>query len=116
MSKNAPVAVFEDHWRNPGDIAKYPAFTTLTNAGATFFTQSDGVYSDASYIRLNNLSIYYSLPTVLLHKLGVKGCQVYMNAQNVFVITKYAGVDPETQNFGGMPPAKIYTGGITFNF
>lgn len=116
LNRNVPQEVFDNHWRKPGDNAQYPAFTTQYNMGYFNFYYSDGTYSDASYVRLNNASLYYSLPAKWLKKAGVKDCRLYVNAQNVFVITKYKGIDPETQNFGGMPPVKVYTGGVTFNF
>ncbi len=44
----------------------------------------------------------------------MQGCNLFFHSNNLFVITKYKGVDPETQNFGGLPPVKIITGGIKF--
>jgi hypothetical protein len=65
---------------------------------------------------LSNLSLSYNLPDKIAKKAGMEGCHIFFQGQNIFVITKYKGIDPETQNFGGMPPVKILTGGISFNF
>jgi len=46
----------------------------------------------------------------------IKGCSIFLATNNLFVITNYKGVDPETQNFGGVPPSKTITGGISLNF
>jgi len=37
---------------------------------------------------------------------------VYVQGQNLLTITKYLGLDPETQSFQNIPPLKIITGGI----
>jgi hypothetical protein len=116
MNANAPVEVFENHWRQPGDHAAYPGFTTLSTQSEGSFQLSDGAYTDASYLRLQNLSLSYSLPGAWLKKAGFKTCTIQMNAQNVLVITGYKGLDPETQNFGGMPPARAFTENIIFSF
>jgi hypothetical protein len=116
LNDNAPVEVFKDHWRQPGDHAAFPAFTTLSPQSQATFSLSDGAYTDASYLRLQNLSVAYILPGAWLRKVGFSACTIRMNAQNIFVITGYKGIDPETQNFGGMPPARIYTENIIFSF
>jgi TonB-linked SusC/RagA family outer membrane protein len=110
--------VFNNLWRKPGDNSKFAKATTMSylDQGYTNFMNSDGIYADASYIRLANLSLTYNLPANLLKKARLQGVQVTVTGQNLFVITKYKGIDPETQNFGGMPPAKVLMGGINFNF
>ena len=50
---------------------------------------------DATYVRLKTLELGYSLPRVLLSKVGVKNCRVYVNSYNLFTITGLEGVDPE---------------------
>ena len=81
-----------------------------------FFQLSDGSYTDASFVRLSNLSVSYNLPAAYLKKAGLQGCSLFVHSNNLIVITKYKGVDPETQNFGELPPTKTIVGGINFNF
>jgi hypothetical protein len=112
---NTSLYVFNNRWQKPGDIATVAKFTNNPDQSYTNFYQSDGIYTDASFIRLTNLSLSYSLPSKIISKARLQGVQIRVSAQNILTITKYKGLDPETQNFGGMPPAKIITGGITFN-
>lgn len=113
---NTSLYVFNNRWRKPGDVVSVAKFTTMPDPSYGNFSQSDGVYTDASYIRLSNVSLTYSLPEKLIKRTGLQMVQIRLTAQNLFTITNYKGVDPETQNFGGMPPAKIITGGINLNF
>ncbi|HEY4063968.1 MAG TPA: SusC/RagA family TonB-linked outer membrane protein [Puia sp.] len=105
-----------DHWQKPGDIKPYAVFTTQGKASNLEFSNSDGVYSNGSYVRLKNLSLSYDLPGNWTKKAGIQGCRIYARGQNLFLITKYNGVDPDASTFGSLPPAKIFTGGIQFNF
>jgi hypothetical protein len=62
------------------------------------------------------LAISYSLPSTYLKKAGIATCSLFFHTNNLFIITKYKGLDPETQAFGGLPPAKMVEGGVSFNF
>lgn len=115
--RNMPVSVLS-RWQKPGDISENARFTTLssdiTNFNYAFY--SDGIYTDASFIRLQNVSLSYRIPEKLIKKTGLNSFNIFINTQNLFVLTSYKGLDPETQNFGGMPPSKVITGGININF
>ena len=82
---------------------------------------------DGSYLRLKNITLTYSLPRTWMRKAGVGGASVYVNAQNLFTLSKYTGYDPEIgasqQNVllqgidnGRYPSQRIYTIGAKFNF
>ena len=63
---------------------------------------------DATYLKLDNISLTYSIP---LENKYVKGIRVYATAQNVFVLTGYTGVDPEVSLSGlapGIAPLSYY--------
>lgn len=111
---NQPVEIIGKEWKAPGDRAAISRFSTLFDND--YSGLSDLIYTDASYIRLSNLSIAYSLPASYVKKIGMQSCSLFFHTNNLFIITKYKGLDPETQNFGGMPPSKILAGGISFNF
>ena len=53
---------------------------------------------DASFLRLRTLSLAYNLPKALVEKAFLTSARVYITAQNLFVITKYPGWDPEFVN------------------
>jgi len=112
---NQPASIFGKQWQYPGDKADIEKF--FPNAQEYYiFQQSDGVYTDASFIRLSNLSVSYSLPAGYLKKAGVQGCNLFFHTNNLFIITKYKGLDPEIQTFGTLPPTKTIVGGINLNF
>jgi TonB-linked SusC/RagA family outer membrane protein len=114
---NASLYVYNNMWRKPGDVKQFAKATTgYGDASYNNFYNSDAVYTDASFIRLTNLSLGYSLPERLIKAAKLSSIQLKLSAQNLFVITKYKGIDPETQNFGGMPPAKVITAGLNLNF
>lgn len=112
---NAPSEVL-NHWQKPGDIAQVGRFSTNTATSDNNFKLSDGVFTDASFVRFSNASLSYSLPQQYIKMIGLENCSLFLHANNIFVITKYKGVDPETQNFGGMPPIRTFVGGINFSF
>lgn len=58
---------------------------------------SDRYVEDASYLRLNNISLNYSLPSELTKKLNIKNMSVGVQLRKVFTITNYTGQDPEVQ-------------------
>lgn len=117
---NQPVAAL-DRWQKSGDIASFQRYTYRSSGSpaanaASYFINSSGAYSDASFVRLRMLSITYKLNANFIQKAGLKECKIYMNAQNLFTITNYKGNDPETQSFYSLPSLKTVVGGIQFNF
>jgi len=50
---------------------------------------------DASFLRLRNLQVGYSLPASLLSKAHLAGLRIYFSANNLFTFTRYRGFDPE---------------------
>ena len=117
---NQPQSVMQ-RWQKPGDITNVARFTSGNgNSDLTsdqnFFQYSDGVYTDASFIRLQNVSISYSLPNSIIKNADIQQIRIFLRGENLFVITKYKGLDPETQNFGGLPIPRSFTAGMSINF
>lgn len=112
---NIALDIYNDHWQKPGDVATYSRFTTL-NSQQFAQSLSDLAITDASFIRLTNTALSYNLPEKLAQKIRMNECRVNLYAQNLFVITRYKGLDPETQTFGAMPPARIISAGLSFTF
>lgn len=76
----------------------------------TYWNQSGagvGYYKDASYVKVNNISLGYSLPSSVLEKLRVQQLRVYVNVLNPFTFTDYTGFDPEWAT------ASFSTGGVS---
>lgn len=117
---NQPALVL-DRWQKPGDIATIQRYTTTTNtpayiAAVTHLAASNAIFSDASFIRLKNLACSWSLPQALAAKMKLQALSLQLTAQNLFTVTRYAGADPENQNFFVLPPLRTITGGIQFTF
>ena len=111
---NIPAEVFNNRWQQPGQIAKYAILTTSSGTGPNgLIGSSDLNYTDASYLRLQNVALMYSLPEKVLKN---KTLSFSVNAQNLWILTKYQGTDPDTQNFYSMPTPKIITAGLNLTF
>jgi TonB-dependent starch-binding outer membrane protein SusC len=59
---------------------------------------SDWAVEDGSFLRLNTLTLGYSLPEIVLHRLHIQRLRFYVSGQNVFVLTNYSGFDPEVSS------------------
>ena len=108
-------------WRVEGDITEIPR--ALRQTGYNWLG-SDRFVEDGSFIRLNYSQLSYSLPTKTIKKWGLTQLSFHVSANNLFVLTKYSGADPEV-GYGSMgivtdgaktPRAKSFTGGITIRF
>ena len=77
-----------------------------------------------SFLRLNYLQLSYGFKKKMLQTLGLKGLRFYVSANNLFILTKYTGVDPEigygsygaATDSGQTPRSRSYTLGITVDF
>lgn len=115
---NQPVALL-NAWKSPGQNTGFQILSSQYGQAAneaSNFTQSSGVYSDASYIRFKTISVSYSLPAAIVKKLAIQNFRVYLAAQNLFTITGYKGNDPETQNFYGVPTLKTISCGLQITY
>ena len=108
-------------WRVEGDNMPIPR--ALYNYGYNWLG-SDRFVEDGSFIRLNYSQLSYALSQKTLKKLGLSQVSLYVSANNLFVLTKYSGADPEV-GYGGYgvvtdnaqtPRAKSFTGGVTISF
>jgi TonB-dependent starch-binding outer membrane protein SusC len=115
---NQPEIV-ESRWQQPGNHSSIQQFTSgYTNAytAISYLSLSNGIYTDASYIRLKNVSLSYRLPAAWISKYHISNCRLFLQAQNLLTITKYVGADPETQNLYVLPPLRTIVGGLQLNF
>lgn len=109
--------IWLDRWQKPGDMTNVPKVsTTIMNYLSVLnFNDSNGAYEDATYARLQNVSLRYSVPADLLKKLKLKQLTVYLQGQNLLTLSKYGGLDPENLNASVLPPMRIFTAGINLN-
>lgn len=128
-----------DRWRTinaQGEVVTDPAELTALNAnagmwrpitsGAAFVPQSWAV-EDGSFIRLNNVTLGYSLPQKWTNAAKIKNLRVYITGNNLAVFTNYSGYDPEVNtrrgtpmtpsvDFSAYPRSKMYVFGLNVTF
>ena len=100
---------------------------TATDVNGNARIPSDRWIEDGSYVRIQNISLGYTLPSVWLAKTKLSRVRIYGNAQNAFMFTKYSGYDPEVgannQNVlqqsvdsGRYPTPRMFTLGLDVDF
>lgn len=114
--ENISKLEYENRWLYPGHASEGPALTTINNLSYALFNTSDGSFTDASFIRLKTVALSYSLPERMAQKIRMNRVAINMNAQNLFTITKYKGIDPDVTSFGAMPPVRTITAGLSCSF
>lgn len=112
MGVNQPTALL-NRWQKPGDVATFQPYTTQFNTfGIDREGTSDAAYSTASYLRLKNASISWDLPLAMVSKIRAQSIRIYAQGQNLFTITKFQGLDPETGSVNSLPLLRVITFGI----
>jgi TonB-linked SusC/RagA family outer membrane protein len=114
------------HVANPG--ATVPLLETSANFSNTINFNSYYM-EDGSFLKMKSLILGYTIPAKQLSRFKIDQFRIYVQASNLFMITKYKGLDPELQtedlnnntNFGidfGNYPAnqKLYTVGVNLSF
>ncbi len=103
-----------NYWKKPGDHTPYGRPTSLpTTSSNNYAYYSDARISDASFIRLQNLAVHWNFPAKALEKLHLENLRIYLQGENLLLITSYKGSDPEVQQFGALPRPAILTAGIS---
>lgn len=80
---------------DPAELEALNANTTMWSPFMQNFVFSDWAVEDGSFLRLNTLTLGYTLPASALSDLGISTLRLYATANNVFIITNYSGLDPE---------------------
>lgn len=104
---------------NPGDgltprlWAGRGNFINLASAASTRFVEN------GDFVSLDNVSFGYSFPKSVLDKLKLDKFRIFVQGQNLLIITGYKGINPEMETFGvdlnGTPRAKIFSMGLNVN-
>jgi len=80
---------------NSDALADMNENTSMWSPAMARYIFSDWAVEDGSFIRLNTLTLGYTVPTAVIGKLHIKSLRLYTTASNVFVWTNYSGFDPE---------------------
>jgi len=101
---------------NPGD-----GWTPILYANSnTFLNQSSNATTrfveDGDFISFDNITLGYNFPKKLMEKIKVENIRLFIQGQNLFMITDYTGLDPEMETAGvdinGTPRGTIFSMGI----
>ena len=82
---------------------------------------------DGSYLRMQNITLGYTLPKNFVQKFGLTSLRLYFSGQNLFTITNYSGYDPEVNSFAfdgtrpgidtsSMPHTRSFIFGLNVSF
>lgn len=111
-----------DRWTGEGTSNTVPRVTTAATNNNVF---SDYYVEDASFLRIQNIQLGYTLPSKVTEKIKVSKIRLYSTVNNVYTFTKYRGFDPAATSgapigggidYGFYPAARTFIFGINANF
>lgn len=98
---------------------EYPRLEVMSNAGSNNTLTSDYWVIDASFVKVRNIQLGYSLPESLTKKFGSSGARIYVSLDNPLTFSNYRkGWDPENTNNNAQyyPTLSTYTLGLSLKF
>jgi len=103
---------------NPTRYPDYPRLEIVTNSGTPNTVLSDFWTINASYLRVKNLQVGYTLPKSLLKATRIDNLRIYFSAENLFSFNNYRqGWDPEINTNGNYYPIlATFTMGVNLKF
>jgi TonB-linked SusC/RagA family outer membrane protein len=108
---------WKDRWTPTNPSNSMPLVTlneTKTNVHSSFYME------DASYLRLKNIELGYTISPKIVSKVGISSVRIYGNIQNAFTITDFKGFDPEQTidqtRAESFPQVRVMTMGLNVNF
>jgi hypothetical protein len=109
--------LYRQYWTAANPIDTYPANSNTSNPLSVPF------YEDASFVRLRDLTLSYSLPQSLARRVGASSLRAYVNGRNLWTSTDWSGLDPElsatsnqSANQRAIPLSRTFTGGLNVSF
>lgn len=113
-SQQNQYAVVLSRWQKPGDQTDRQRYTQggSLREGYRQAMKSDLGYADASFVRFRYIEGAWLLPEKMQRKLHLHDSRVYLQAQNLFTLTSYKGLDPETQSRTAIPPLRVLSAGL----
>ncbi|TKK65834.1 TonB-dependent receptor [Ilyomonas limi] len=104
----------ENHSTTLPKIYVADSYPAVQNYASTYFLK------DASFLRLKNVQLGYTLPASIMSKAGIKNLRVFVSADNVFTASKFPGLDPERTSFSSTyvsyPQNRTITFGASVQF
>ncbi len=113
---NAPLYLVEQSWRPDNTDANYPRLS-LKPYDANY-NRSDFWKRNGAYLRLKNATLGYTLPTKITKKAGVEKLRFFVTGLNLFTLTEFKYLDPESGNYTWTfyPQQRTVTFGLDLSF
>ncbi len=130
--------VMQNRWKTvdeKGVVVKGPAALAALNANAQIWQPITNnrpylhswAVEDGSFLRINNVSLGYSLPKELVRRVKVQNARFYATVNNLATLTRYSGFDPEVNarrfnpltpgvDFAAYPRARTFVFGVNLTF
>jgi len=114
-----------NRWTPFNNDTDVPSLRGLQDVASGRQLSDDSFVEDASFLRLNNISFGYRLPTKNIKAYGLNQLKIYGSINNVYVWTNYSGFDPETSigrgltsgiDFDAFPRARTFVFGVRASF
>lgn len=108
-------------WSETNTSSNIPRLSK-NDPNGNFTTPSDWYLEDASYLRLKNLTVSYDLSDYLRKWSHMKernsSLMVYLSGENLFTITDYSGMDPETGGYDALkyPVSRVFSFGLKLTY
>lgn len=97
LQQNTLREFWTDAWQSPSSSGyKYPK----PDAGDRFYRTSNMRVYDASFFKIKQIQLGYTLPKAILKKISANAIRAYVSLDDWFTFTKYPGLDPETSHVG----------------
>lgn len=114
-----PTVNWLDRWTPENPSTTMPRIYWGSAAPEKIKRVSSYFLQDASYLRLKNFTLGYTLPASTLQRMGISKLRIFFSGDNLFTKTNYPGLDPERASSGRFltyPQNKIYAFGFNVQF
>jgi len=112
---------------DPAQLAAANANTTMWSPYMDNYVFSDWAVEDGSFLRLNTMTVGYTLPDSLMSRANITKLRLYVTGTNLFVLTNYSGLDPEVStrrktpltpgvDYSPFPRSRQVVFGLNLNF
>lgn len=103
------------YWNEGGNGLGAKSIWSPYSCGEAVVLPTDWAIEDASFLRLQSLTIGYTLPELITKKIGIQRLRVYVTGTNLFCITGYSGYDPEVSSYARNSSYSALTPGIDYS-
>ena len=91
-------------WRKDGDVTPMPRAVYVSGSNSPYnYQSSDRYVEDGGFVRFQNLQVSYNFPKKMIKAWGLSNLQAYASMNNLYVWTRYSGIDPEVSASGYYP-------------